>query len=96
MSERVTKLTLDDEGRLEFPCLYPVKALTRTSDCALKQVLAEIRAHAVVPDPSRITIRPSRHGRFQSLTIEVHAESRAQLEAVYGALRALDVVVMTL
>jgi len=89
-------LRLDDQGQLQFPCVYPVKAMTRAHDCALEQVLGEITRHAKAHDPDRIQIRPSRNGRFQSITIELRVESRAQLESVYASLRALDIVVMIL
>lgn len=89
-------LQLDQDGRLEFPCVFPVKALTHARDRALERVLDEIARHAPTCDRDGIQIRPSRNGRFQSLTIEVRVESRGQLEAVYTALRSLDIVVMTL
>ncbi|PKL94873.1 MAG: DUF493 domain-containing protein [Gammaproteobacteria bacterium HGW-Gammaproteobacteria-8] len=89
-------LQLDAQGQLQFPCVYPVKALTRVRERALEQLLEEIARHARLHDPDRIQIRPSRNGRFQSVTLELHVESRAQLESVYASLRALDIVVMTL
>lgn len=87
---------LDQTGQLEFPCIYPVKAMTHVRDQALGQVLAQIEREATVHDAERIGIRVSRNGRYQSLTVAVRVESRSQLEAVYAALRQLDVVVMTL
>lgn len=87
---------LDAEGALEFPCRYPVKAMTHAREKALDQVIRTIAAQDAQPDRASVTVRPSRNGRFQSITIEVHATSRAQLESVYASLRALDVVVMTL
>ena len=87
---------LDAEGALEFPCRYPVKAMTHARAAALDQVMTAAMAAGVNPDPDSVKVRPSRNGRFQSITFEVHARSRAQLESVYASLRALDVVVMTL
>jgi putative lipoic acid-binding regulatory protein len=89
-------LQLDEQGRLEFPCVFPVKALTHVRDRALERVVDEIVRHAPACNRDAIQIRPSRNGRFQSLTIEVRVESRDQLEAVYAGLRTLDIVVMTL
>lgn len=89
-------LTLDEFGALEFPCRYPVKAMTRTSDRALDQVLAVMASHDMQPDGDSVRLRASRNGRFQSITVEVLAQSRARLEALYRDLRALDIVVMTL
>ncbi len=89
-------LTLDADGALEFPCRYPVKAMTHTREQAVDQVLAAIATLEVGVDHERVRIRPSRNGRFQSITVEVEVDSRPTLEAVYARLRELDIVVMTL
>jgi len=70
--------------------------MTRAEDSALEQVLSLIQNHSLAPERDSITLRPSRNGRYQSITIVVRAPSRARLEALYQSLRALDVVVMTL
>jgi len=87
---------LDPEGALEFPCRYPVKAMTHVRETALDQVMTAIAGNGVEPNPESIRVRPSRNGRFQSITIEIQAQSRRQLESVYASLRELEIVVMTL
>lgn len=89
-------MELDEEGKLRFPCRYPVKALTHAHDRAVVQVIEAVAGRGARPDRASLNVRPSRNGNFQSITVEVHAESRDDLEAVYTRLRALDVVVMTL
>lgn len=89
-------MRLDEEGKLEFPCRYPVKAMTRSHDQAVGRVVDAVAAAGVEPERDSITIRPSRNGRFQSVTVVVRADSRDQLEDAYQRLRALDIVVMTL
>lgn len=89
-------MRLDDEGKLEFPCRYPVKAMTRSHDHAVGRVVDAVAASGVEPERDSVAIRPSRNGRFQSVTVVVRAESREQLEDAYQRLRRLDVVVMTL
>jgi len=89
-------LQLDANGALAFPCRYPVKAMTHAGKEATEQVLTALSGAGVKPDRERITIRASRNGRFQSITIEIHARSREELETVYARLQHLDVVVMTL
>lgn len=89
-------LQLDADGALEFPCRYPVKAMTHAGETATEQVLAEMIEAGVTPERESAKIRPSRNGRFQSITVEIHARSRGELETVYARLRQLDVVVMTL
>lgn len=89
-------MKLDADGTLAFPCRYPVKALTHAAGTALDEVISAIAEQGIDADPESVKVRPSRNGRFQSITVEVHANSRAELETVYASLRALDVVVMTL
>ncbi|MEX2500095.1 MAG: DUF493 domain-containing protein [Wenzhouxiangellaceae bacterium] len=89
-------LQLDADGTLEFPCRYPVKAMTRTREKALEQVISVIAGRGAQPDRDSVKLRPSRNGRYQSITVEVHVQSRDQLEDVYTGLRQLDIVVMTL
>lgn len=84
-----------DSG-LEFPCSYPVKAMVRTSAEARRAVLTAVARHSDFSHRDDVRVRPSRNGRFESITVIIRADSRAQLEAVYAEVRALDAVVMTL
>ena len=84
------------DSPLEFPCHWPVKAMVRTDDEAMHDVLAAIGRHAELPAEDQVQVRPSRHGRYESITVVIEARSRSHLEAVYSEVRALDVVVMTL
>jgi len=86
----------DSPTGLEFPCRYPVKAMTPVREYALEQVISVIVRHTRAFDRDSVRVRPSRNGRFQSITVEIEAESRSQLEALYADLRGLDIVVMTL
>lgn len=89
-------LKLDPDGALKFPCRYPVKAMTRVREKALEQVMSAISSQGAAPDRDSVKLRPSRNGRYQSITVEVHVQSRDQLQDVYAGLRQLDIVVMTL
>ncbi len=85
-----------NDSPLEFPCRWPVKAMVRSDDDAMTEVLGAIARHAELPDEEEVSVRPSRNGRFESITVPIQARSRSHLEAVYTELRALDAVVMTL
>ena len=89
-------LQLDANGGLEFPCRYPVKAMTRASKAATEEVVRALAEAGVSPQHEKVNIRHSRNGRFQSITIEIQAHSRDELEAVYNRLQQLDAVIMTL
>ncbi len=81
---------------LEFPCRWPVKAMTRTDEKALAQVVDAVAGAGGTFRRDEVTVRPSRNGRYQAVTVVVEADSRDRLERIYGALRALDIVEMTL
>jgi len=84
------------DSPLEFPCRWPVKAMVEAGEDSLHDVLAAIARHAELPAEREVSIRPSRHGRYESITVTVEARSRGHLEAIYSEIRALDVVKMTL
>ncbi len=84
------------DNPLEFPCHWPVKAMVKTGTDAMQDVLAAIGRHADLPAEDEVQVRPSRHGRFESITVVIEARSRDHLEEIYSELRALDAVVMTL
>lgn len=87
---------LNAGGALEFPCRYPVKAMTHASEQALDQVMTTIASEGAEPDHDSVKVRPSRNGRFQSITVKVQAQSRTHLESIYSSLRSLDIVITTL
>ena len=49
-------------------------------------VLAIVRRHAPDFDPSTVQTRPSRQGKYLSLTCTINATSREQLDALYQEL----------
>lgn len=81
---------------LEFPCVFPIKVMMISSNQGREEVFEVVASH-VEFDPDRdVRQRPSRSGRYESVTISVRVESREQLERIYVDVRRLDVVVMTL
>lgn len=86
----------DADSPLEFPCRWPVKAMVASGEGALREVLGVIARHAELPEENDVKIRPSRHGRYESITVVVEAQSRRHLEIIYAEIRALDAVKMTL
>jgi len=84
------------DGVLEFPCRWPVKAMVASGEGALHKVLAIISRHAELPVEEDVSIRESRQGNYESITVVIEAQSRRHLEIIYTELRALDAVKMTL
>ena len=79
---------------LTFPCRYPVKVMAERG--ARSAVLAVVGRHANFSETEDVRLRPSRHGRFEAITVTVSVETRARLEALYADLDRLDPVKMML
>ena len=86
----------EKDGALEFPCRWPVKAMVEAGEESLREVLAVIARHAELPDEDDVRIRESRNGNYESITVVIDAQSRRHLEIIYGEIRALEIVKMTL
>lgn len=86
-----------EETLLKFPCLFPIKAMG-PADSPLKTVVTEIcRRHAPDLDTSvAVTTRASRNGKWLSVTVQVSATSKSQLDAIYRELTAHELVVYAL
>lgn len=81
---------------LEFPCSYPIKVMVEQAPAARRAVLAVAARHARFSIATDVRYRPSRNGRFESITITVQVESRTQLEDLYQAMGQLEAVKMML
>ncbi len=81
---------------LEFPCRFPVKAFGREHPEFADIVFELVRQHA--EDLSRTDVRQnnSSGGRFLAITVTVNATSQRQLDDIYKALTAHELVVMAL
>lgn len=87
---------MNEAQGLEFPCAYPVKAMVRTEQGAHEAVMGVMEKQAIFSRETDVSVKLSRNGAYESITIAVTVHSRAHLESIYADLRALDAVVMTL
>ena len=81
---------------IEFPCAnYPIKVIGNAfegSDAAVLEVVAKHASLCAAPAPAK----PSRNGRFVSLTLFITATGEAQLGALNDELKALSFVKMVM
>jgi hypothetical protein len=89
-------VTLETESLIEYPCDFPIKVLGHTRAGFAQTVLDIVRAHAPDFDGSTMEMRPSKHGKYLSVTCVVRASSREQLDQLYRALCDHPMVVMVL
>ena len=80
----------------EFPSDFPIKVMGRHDSDLRALTQAIVERHTGVLAESRIRTRTSADGNFLALTYMVHADSRAQLDAIYRELTACKSVLMAL
>ncbi|MBL3588604.1 MAG: DUF493 domain-containing protein [gamma proteobacterium endosymbiont of Lamellibrachia anaximandri] len=86
----------ETETLLKFPCEFSIKAMGRAEPGFDLLVVEMIRNH--VPDlhEGAVKLRPSKGGKWVSVTVTIQASSKAQLDAIYLDLTAHEKVVMAL
>lgn len=87
---------LAEGSALAFPCEFPIKVMGRKQRRFVQAVSDIVRRHAPDFDPATLAMRPSRQGRYLSVTCVVRATSREQLDALYQELCDQPGVVMVL
>jgi len=81
---------------LEFPVVFPLKAIRTGVDDFEEFVLTIARRHVRALDETATTRRLSGGGKYLAVTITFVAESQDQLDALYGELSRHERVVMLL
>ena len=74
------------QSLLAYPCDFPIKIMGKTQAGFAQAVIEIVRRHAPDFDPATVEMRPSREGRYLSLTCTVRAVSREQLDDLYREL----------
>ena len=87
---------LAEGSLLDFPCDFPIKVMGRKAPGFAQAITDIVRRHAPDFDPASVEMRPSRQGRYLSVTCVVRATSRGQLDALYQELCDHPWVVMVL
>ena len=85
-----------DNSPLAFPCEFPIKVMGRKQPRFVQAVTGIVRKHAPDFDAATVEMRPSRQGKYLSVTCTVRATSREQLDALYQKLCDHPDVVMVL
>lgn len=85
-----------DDSLIEYPCDFPVKILGHTQAGFAQAMLEVVRRHAPGFDSASVEMKPSKKGKYLSLTCVIRATSREQLDALYQELCDHPMVVMVL
>lgn len=89
-------MSSDEDSLFDFPCRFPIKAMGREAEGFPAHVMQLVAAEAGPVDHEDISIRPSRDGRFISVTVTFTATSRKQLDAIYRRLTASQRILVVL
>ncbi len=84
------------DTHLEFPCTFPIKAMGLSGTDFDLLVVEIVTRHTGPLNEGAVTLRPSSNGKYVSVTVTIHAESKQQLDAVYRELTAHERVLMAL
>lgn len=83
--------------KIEFPCPdYPIKIMGEAGEELHSLVVEVMERHAPDFDQTRISVRDSSKGRFQSVTVWITATGVPQLEAIHEDLRTSPLTKMVL
>ena len=80
----------------EFPCLYKIKAMGLHEPNFDALVVEIVRRHHPDLKEGAVSHKPSRNGKYISVTVTIEAQSRQQLDAIYDDLTAHEKVLMRL
>ena len=87
---------MEPESLIEYPTVFPIKVMGKTQAGFAQAILEIVKKHAPDFDEATIGMRPSREGKYLSLTFDINATSRFQLDALYQELSDHPMVQMAL
>ena len=95
MKETASQIS-EDESLIEYPCDFPVKVMGSAIPEFHQRVVDIASKHDARFNADEIKLRHSKTGKYTSLTLNIHAENRPQLDALYQELTACELVLWAL
>jgi putative lipoic acid-binding regulatory protein len=89
-------MNIDNDSVFDFPCRFPIKAMGRDGEGFPAHVMELVAASAGPIDHDDVRIRPSRDGRYISVTVTFTATSRGQLDEIYRSLTSSQRILVVL
>ena len=84
------------DSPLKFPSTYPLKVIVKQEGDFEKSVIEIFRRHLPLFVETSLERQLSEGGKYVSFTVTFVAENRAQLDALYKDLQAVEEVIMVL
>ncbi|WP_022950263.1 YbeD family protein [Leucothrix mucor] len=85
-----------EDTLIEFPCDFTIKAMGKTGPELHETIITIGHRHDPEFDVERITTRASKNGNFTSMTINVYAQNKPHLDAIYLDLTASEHILWAL
>lgn len=86
----------EDQRAFTFPTRFLIKALGKAEHDVSHVVVGVLDSLEVSYVSDDISVKKSKHGKYDSVTVWVHAQSRAELDSIYAGLKARPEIVMTM
>lgn len=72
-----------DKTLMEFPCDFQLKIIGKHSALFTKEILSIARKHFPDLKDTAVSSRPSQHGRFLAISLNVYVQDQNTLDALY-------------
>ena len=77
-------MTTEQENQgLTFPCEFPIKIMGLSTDSFETELVMIVRKHVPNLGEGAVKSRPSKNGKYTSVTVTFTAQSREQLDNLY-------------
>jgi putative lipoic acid-binding regulatory protein len=84
------------DSLIEYPSDFPIKVMGVMQDAFAETIVEVVMLHDPTFHAGRMEMRPSTKGNYLSLTVNVRATSREQLDNLYRALSSHPMVKVVL
>ena len=96
MSNHLASMPEKESSFLKFPCDFPLKVMGHAAADFESLVVAIVLKHVGTLREGAVESRPSKQGKYLSVTVTIQAESQAQLDNLYRELSAHTRILMVL
>ena len=93
-NQAANKEASEEDSLMEFPCSFSIKAMGIAADDFDSLIVEIVRKHYPDIVEGAVKTRPSREGKYISVTVTIEAQSREQLDNIYLELTAHERVLM--
>jgi len=93
-NQAANKEASEEDSLMEFPCSFPIKAMGIAADDFDSLIMEIVRKHYPDITEGAVKTKPSREGKYISVTVTIEAQSREQLDNIYLELTAHKRVLM--